>query len=31
VMNNIRNKLLARAFSVVKRQQPYVNTRAFAA
>lgn len=31
VMNNVRNKLLARAFSVVKRQKPYVNTRAFAA
>lgn len=31
VLNNVRNKLLGRIFSVVNRQQPYVNTRKFAA
>ncbi len=30
-MNNVRNKLLSRIFAVVKRQQPYVNTKKFAA
>jgi transposase len=31
IMNNIRNKLLARVFAVIDRQQPYVNLHKFAA
>lgn len=31
VLNNIRCKLLARVFAVINRDQPYVNTRKFAA
>lgn len=31
VINNLRNKILARIFAVVKRQQPYVNIQKFAA
>ncbi len=31
VLNNVRNKLLGRIFAVIKRQQPYINTRKFAA
>ncbi len=31
VLNNIRNKLLARVFAVINRQQPYVNTKKYAA
>lgn len=31
VINNLRNKLLSRAFAVINRQQPYVNTHKFAA
>ncbi|THV57134.1 IS110 family transposase, partial [Flagellimonas alvinocaridis] len=30
-LNNVRNKLLARAFSVVKRGTPYVVLQKFAA
>lgn len=31
VLNNVRNKLLQRIFAVIKRQQPYVNVRKYAA
>ena len=31
VINNVRNKLLARIFAVVKREQPFVNTQKYAA
>jgi len=31
VLNNVRNKLLTRVFAVTNRQQPYVNTKKFAA
>lgn len=31
VLNNIRNKLLTRVFAVIKRQQPYINIKKFAA
>lgn len=31
VLNNVRNKLLGRVFAVIKRQQPYVNIKKFAA
>jgi transposase len=31
VMNNVRAKLLARAFAVIKRGTPFVNTQKFAA
>jgi len=31
VLNNIRNKLLARVFAVVNRQEPYVNLKKYAA
>ena len=31
VMNNIRCKLLARAFAVINRGTPFVNTQKFAA
>ena len=30
VINNIRGKLLARAFAVINREKPYVNTRKYA-
>ena len=31
VLNNIRNKLLARVFAVINRQEPYVNLKKYAA
>ena len=31
VLNNIRNKLLARVFAVINRQEPYINLRKYAA
>ena len=31
VLNNIRNKLLTRVFAVIKRQEPYVNLKKYAA
>ena len=31
VLNNIRNKLLARGFAVINRQEPYINLRKYAA
>ena len=29
VLNNVRGKLLARAFAVINRGKPYVNTRKY--
>jgi len=31
VLNNVRNKLLARVFAVINRQEPYVNLKKYAA